>query len=165
MPGSTARAKGKEAKLCFMGHVLMENRNGLVVDGRAQQATGTAEREAAEAMLGDVPGAAADHPRRRQGLRHAPASSPRCASCKVTPHVAQNTSNRALGHRRPDHPASRLCDQPAHPQADRGGVRLDQGDRPARQTRHRGLERVGWQFTLAAAAYNLIRLPKLLAAA
>ena len=83
---------------------------------------------------------------------------------KVTPHVAQNTSQPPLGDRRPDHPPSRLRGQPAHPQADRGGVRLDQGDRPAAPCPAPRQGRVGWQFTLAAAAYNLIRLPKLLAA-
>ena len=50
------KGKGKEAKLCFMGHVLMENRNGLAVDTRVTQATGTAEREAALSMASDIPG-------------------------------------------------------------------------------------------------------------
>ena len=49
------KGKGKEAKLCFMGHVLMENRNGLAVDTRVTQATGTAEREAALSMASDIP--------------------------------------------------------------------------------------------------------------
>lgn len=50
------KGKGKEAKLCFMGHALMENRNGLVVDSRLTQATGTAEREAALEMVENLPG-------------------------------------------------------------------------------------------------------------
>src|SRR5262245_59630661 len=50
------KSKGKEAKLCYGGHVLMENRNGLAVDGKITKATGTAEREAAADMLGDVAG-------------------------------------------------------------------------------------------------------------
>jgi hypothetical protein len=50
------KGKGKEAKLCFMGHVLMENRHGLVISPRLTAATGTAEREAAEAMVEGVPG-------------------------------------------------------------------------------------------------------------
>ena len=50
------KGKGKEAKLCFMGHALMENRHGLLVDGRVSEATGTAERELAETMLAAVPG-------------------------------------------------------------------------------------------------------------
>src|SRR5438093_10331385 len=48
------KGKGKEAKLCYAGHVLMENRNGLAVDGKITKATGTAEREAALDMLGDL---------------------------------------------------------------------------------------------------------------
>src|ERR687897_3455954 len=50
------KARGQAAKLCYMGHLLVENRNGLVVDTETTHATGTAEREAAEAMVGDVPG-------------------------------------------------------------------------------------------------------------
>jgi hypothetical protein len=50
------KGKGKEAKLCFMGPVLMENRHGLVISPRLTVATGTAEREAAEAMVEGVPG-------------------------------------------------------------------------------------------------------------
>jgi transposase len=50
------KARGQAAKLCYMGHLLMENRSGLVVDTETTHATGTAEREAAEAMVGDVPG-------------------------------------------------------------------------------------------------------------
>ena len=58
MPGCSAGGRGKEAKLCHMGHLLMENRSGLIVDAMLTPASGTAEREAAEAMLG------------RQGGRH-----------------------------------------------------------------------------------------------
>jgi hypothetical protein len=50
------KGKGKEAKLCFMGHVLMENRHGLIVDGRLGEANGTAERDQAEAMVAAIPG-------------------------------------------------------------------------------------------------------------
>ena len=50
------KARGQAAKLCYMGHLLMENRSGLVVDTETTHATGTAEREAAEAMVGDLPG-------------------------------------------------------------------------------------------------------------
>ena len=54
--GCTRRRQGQEAKLCYLGHVLMENRHGLVVDTRVTQATGTAEREAALAMAEAIPG-------------------------------------------------------------------------------------------------------------
>ena len=65
------KGPGKEAKLCFMGHALMENRNGLVVDACLTEANGHAERIAALHMIeprADRP--TADHARRRQGLRH-----------------------------------------------------------------------------------------------
>ena len=81
----------------------------------------------------------------------------------VTPHVAQKANG--LGHRRPNNTACRLRRQPAHPQADRGSLRLDQdGRRPVEKTKLRGVERVGAPVHLRAAAYNLVRLPKLLAA-
>ena len=73
------KGKGKEFKLCFMGHALMENRHGLLVDGRVGEANGTAEREVAETMLAGVPGR---HSIMSAGTRTStpPASSRRCAS-------------------------------------------------------------------------------------
>jgi transposase len=62
------KGRGKEAKLCHMGHLLMENRNGLIVDALVTPASGTAERAAALAMLGQPDGPAPRHPGRRQGL-------------------------------------------------------------------------------------------------
>ena len=56
MPGLFRKGRGKEAKLCFMGHALMENRHGLLVDSRVSEANGTAERDMAQAMVTDVPG-------------------------------------------------------------------------------------------------------------
>ena len=78
-PGSTARDAGKEAKLCYMGHLLMENRNGLIVDAMLTPATGTAERAAAlsharpPARAGTAPRSAPTRPTMRR------ASSPICA--------------------------------------------------------------------------------------
>ena len=70
-----------------------------------------------------------------------------------------------VGHRRPHDAASGLCGQPAYPQADRGGLWLDEDRRrPAQDQVSRPSSRVGWAFTFAAAAYNLVRLPKLLEA-
>lgn len=67
---------------------------------------------------------------------------------------------------RPAHqPACGLCREPATPQAYRGGLRLDQDHRWLAKTRHRGLDRVDWMFTLTAVAYNLVRLPRLMAEA
>ena len=100
------KAAGQSAKLCHMGHVVMQNRNGLVVDASVTLATGTAEREAAEAMIGEA-GRPSHHGRCGQGLRygrlrrrHAPT---RCDAACHTEHQAP-----ALGHRRPNHPPRRL---------------------------------------------------------
>ena len=118
------RGRGKEAKLCHMGHLLMENRSGLIVDALLSPATGTAEREAAEAMLGRQAG------RRRASLgadKGYDASSfvPGSRALNVTPHIARK-HDAPLGDRRPHHASSRLPGEPAGAQADRGSVRLDQ---------------------------------------
>src|ERR671921_2012593 len=118
-------ARGQASKLCHMGHLLMENRSGLVVDTETTHATGTAEREAAEAMAGDVPGCVrADHARLGQGLRRGrargeAAGDERHAACRPEHHEPR------LGHRRPHDAPPRLRPEPAHPQAHRGGLRLD----------------------------------------
>jgi len=73
---------------------------------------------------------------------------------------------RALvSDRRPHHAARGLCGQPTHPKADRGSLRWIKTVAGQKPTKFRGRERVGWAFTFAAAAYNLTRLPKLMAAA
>jgi transposase len=138
------KGPGQPAKLVYMGHVMMENRHALVVDTRLTLASGTAER-AAEAY--DVAGFVAD-------LRQ----------YNVTPHVAQNTTNRrsAIDGRTTRHPGYAV--------SGRVRKRIEEvfGWTKAaagfRKTRHRGLTRVGWMFTLTTTAYNLVRLPKLLPA-
>ena len=124
------KGKGKEAKLCFMGHALMENRHGLLVDGRVSEANGTAERDVAETMLAAVPGR---HPITVGGDKGFDTGRLRRRHARAQGHPACRPEHDqpALGDRRPDHPPSRLRGEPAHPQADRGGVRVDQGDRPA----------------------------------
>ena len=156
------KGRGKEAKLSFMGHALMENRHGLLVDGRVSDATGTAEREAAETMLTAVPGR---HPLTLGGDKDFDTAGFVTAMRKlrVTPHVAQNTTNRrsAIDGRTTRHPGYAVSQRIRKRIEEAFGwikeIALQ------RRARHRGKERVGWQFTLAAAAYNLIRLPKLLA--
>jgi transposase len=158
------KGPGQAAKLAFMGHVLMENRSCLVVDARLTLATGTAEREAALDMVGTVPG------RRRITLGadkgyDAASFVAALRGLNVTPHVARNTSGRrsAIDGRTTRHAGYRAS------QIIRKRIEEVFGwakaTAPMRKTRHRGLDRVGWQFTLTAAAYNLVRLPKLLATA
>ena len=158
------KGRGKEAKLCHLGHLLMENRNGLIVDAMLTQATGTAERAAARTMLA------------RQGGRHRATLGADQAydaagfvadlrDLNVTPHVARNTSRRrsAIDGRTTRHPG--------YAASQRVRKRIEEAfawiktTGGLRKTRHRGTARVGWLFTLTAAACNLVRLPKLLAPA
>jgi transposase len=154
------KTRGAEAKLGYLGHVLTENRNGLVVDVRLTQASGTAERDAAAAMIGGKA------PWRRVTLGADRAYDTRSfiASLRelnVTPHVAQNDKNRrsAIDQRTTHH------DGYANSQRKRKRVEEVFGWIKTvalqRKTRFRGLDRVGWMFTLAASAYNLVRIRNL----
>jgi transposase len=158
------KSNGQPSRLCFMGHLLMENRHGLIVDARTTHATGRAERETAEAMI-----QAATRARRAtlgsDKAYDAAEHVARLRAIGVTPHVAQNTSGRrsAIDGRTTRHPgyaaSQRFRKRIEEPF---GWIKSVAG---LRQTRHRGLTRVGWMFTLTAAACNLVRLPKLLASA
>ena len=155
------KAAGQAAKLCHMGHVLMENRNGLVVEASTTPATGTAEREAAAEMLQQHSGGhritvGADKAydtidfvaeMRRQG---------------VTPHVGQNNKNRrsAIDARTTRHPGYAVSLRIRKRIEEVFGWMKTVGGQ--RKSRFCGTAKVGWMFTLAAAAYNLVRLPKLL---
>jgi transposase len=157
------KGKGKEAKLCFMGHALMENRHGLIVAGRVSEASGTAERAEAEAMVAAVPGRhritlAGDKNFDTRGFVTA------LRELEVTPHVAQNTRDRrsAIDGRTTRHPGYALSQRVRKRIEEAFGWMKEIA--LMRRVRHRGKARIGWRFTLAAAAYNLIRLPKLLGA-
>jgi transposase len=157
------KGKGKEAKLCFMGHALMENRHGLLVDSRVGQANGTAEREVAETMLAGVPGR---HPITVGGDKNFDTAGFVTAMRKlrVTPHVARNNTNRrsAIDGRTTRH-AGYAASQRVRKRIEEAFGWIKE-IALQRRARHRGKDRIGWQFTLAAAAYNLIRLPRLLTA-
>jgi transposase len=158
------KGPGKEAKLCFMGHALMENRNGLVVDACLTPADGHAERIAALHMIeprADRPQAitlGADKAYDAEDFVN------ELRAMKVTPHVAQNTSGRssAIDSRTTRH-ASYAVSQRIRKRIEEafGWIKTIAGQE---KTKFRGRERVGWAFTFAAAAYNLVRLPKLVAA-
>lgn len=154
------KAKGKETKLCYMGHALMENRHGLVTDTEVTQATGTAEREAAVEMVSMVRGngritvggdKAFDTKEFVEKMRELGA----------TPHVAQNTSGRnsAIDGRTTRHPGYEVS-QRVRKRVEEifGWVKAAAG---MRKSKYRGVRKVGWMFTLAAAAYNLIRMRNL----
>ena len=155
------KGKGKEAKLCFMGHGLMENRHGLLVDACLTFADGHAERVAALHMIEPL----ADRPRRISlGADKAYDTEDfvnELRSMKVTPHVAQNISGRrsAIDGRTTRH-GGYAASQRIRKRIEEafGWIKMVAGQD---KTRFRGRDRVGWAFTFAAAAYNLVRLPKL----
>ena len=156
------KSAGQEAKLCFMGHALMENRSGLVVDACLTQADGHAERIAALAMIephADRPGRVtlgADKGYDAEDFVN------ELRSMHVSPHVAAKLRGSALDARTTRHAGYRAS-QILRKRIEEAFGWL-KGAAAFARTRHRGLARVGWQFILAMAAYNLIRLPKLLAA-
>jgi transposase len=158
------KGPGKEAKLCFMGHALMENRNGLVVDACLTEANGHAERIAALHMI--EPRADRPRPITLGADRGYDAEDfiNELRSMNATPHVAQNTSGRssAVDGRTTRH-AGYAVSQRIRKRIEEafGWIKTVAGQE---RTKFRGRERVGWAFTFAAAAYNLARLPKLLEA-
>jgi transposase len=154
------KGKGKEAKLCYAGHVLMENRNGLAIDGEITKATGTAEREAALEILGDING----EKRVTVGTDKAYDTHDfveNTRAMNVTPHVTQNTNGRssAIDGRTTRHDGyaiSLRCR--ARIEEIFGWLKTVGGQR---KTRYRGEKLVGWMFDLSLAAYNLVRMRKL----
>ena len=149
------------AILRWISHVLLENRNGLVVKVRLTQASGTAEREAAVERVEEIPGQKPvtlgadknyDTQEMVQPLRER----------EVTPHVAQNDKGRASAI---DARSTRHAGYPISQRA-RKKVEESFGWMKTvgllRKLRHRGLERVGWIFTFTAAAFNLVRIRNLL---
>ena len=156
---------GKEARLCFMGHALMENRNGLIVGAVTTTATGHAERWAALTLI--EPHAATPQPV-TLGTDKGYDSADFVMALRdkaVTPHVAQHTSGRrsAIDEGTAGHPGYAISQRIRKRVEEAfGWAKTVAG---LRKMRHRGLLKVDWQFTLAMAAYDLVRLPKLLAGA
>jgi len=158
------KSTGAEAKLAYLGHLLMENRHGLIVDAVVTAATGTAERDAALAMLGDLPATGRitvggdknfdtrDFVRSLRALR-------------VTPHVAQypDTTHRhsAIDARTTRHPGFEISQRKRKLVEQAFGWMKTVG--LLRKLHHRGGPLVDWIFTFHAAAYNLVRLRRLLA--
>ncbi len=158
------KAAGQEAKLCFLGHVLMENRHGLVVNATVTPATGTAEREAAIALLNRRPttrritlGGDKNYDTQRfvQELR----------AVQVTPHVTQHTTNRAsaIDGRTTRHPGYAMSQRKRKRVEEIFGWLKTVG--MLRKVKLRGVPRVDWLFTFAAAAYHLVRMRNLVEAA
>src|SRR5438128_1398949 len=150
----------REAKLCYQGHVLMENRHGLAVDGCLTPANGYGERAAALEMVGPVAMSrritlAADKGYDTRDFVGA------LRLLQVTPHVAQNTSNRssAIDRRTTRHAGYEVSQQKRKRIEEVFGWLKTIG--LMRQTRHRGRRRVGWMFVFSLAVYNLVRIRNL----
>ncbi len=157
------KGPGKEAKLCHMGHFMMENRTGLIVDARLTEANGTAERATALAMIKDnaKPGSTVGADKNYDTAEFVAG----CRARGCVPHVSQNDTNRrsAIDKRTTRHPGYRISTiKRKRIEEPFGWVKTTGG---LRKTRHRGGPLVAWFFVLTAAAYNLIRIPKILAAA
>jgi transposase len=159
------KGPGMEAKLCFIGHGLMENRSGLLVDARLTRVSGHAERLATLDMIQGF----ADRPRTvtlgaDRGYDAADFVE-ELRTLNVRPHVARNTSGRrsAIDRRTTRHPGY-AASQRIRKRIEEafGWMKTVAG---LRKTKLRGLARVDWAFTFAAAAYNLMRAPKLIGAA
>ena len=163
------KARGKEAKLCYMGHVTMENRNGLAVDGRVTHATGTAERRASEDMLRAK--AKASGRRITVGEDKAYDTADHVAKLRaqnVTPHVAQYNSGNPNGRQSAIDGRTTRHDGYGMSQSCRAMAECIFGwgkqHGTMRKTKHRGPARVAADFLLNLIAYNLVRIPKLIAA-
>jgi len=165
------KAAGREAKLSYMGHATMENRHGLAVAGMVTRASGTAERRASEAMLK----ARAKEAGRRitVGEDKAYDTADHVANLRainVTPHVTQNEAITSTGKRRQSAIDARTTRHEGYgmSQSRRAMIECIFGwgkqHGTMRKTKHRGIARVAADFLLNLIAYNLIRIPKLLAA-
>jgi len=154
------KGPGKEAKLSYAGHVLLDNRHGLVANVCATAATGTAEREAALLLLG--------------ALRHGgtvggdkgfdvPSFVAGVRELAITPHVAQKVKGTAIDGRTTRHAGYALSQQKRKLIEQVFGWMKTVGG--LRKLRHRGGALVDWIVTFTAAAYNLIRMRTLLARA
>jgi len=152
------KGAGKEAKLCYAGHVEMDNRHGLVVNTRLTPASGTAEPEAALAMVAELAGwrrvtLGADKGYDQKEFVRA------LREHQVTPHVACKVHS-AIDHRTTRHPGYAISQTKRKRVEEIFGWLKTIGG--LRKTRHRGADRVGWVFTFAAAAYNLVRMRNLI---
>jgi|SRR6266853_548350 len=151
------KGAGKEAKLSYNGNVLMENRNGLVVDVETMQADGTAERDAAVVMIASLPGddqvtVGADKGYDTKGF------VADVRALNATPHVAQK-KHSAVDGRTTRHEGYQISQVKRKRVEEIFGWMKTVGG--LRKLRHRGLELVGWMFTFTAAAYNLVRIRNL----
>jgi len=156
------KSAGQEAKLSYLGHVLVENRNGLIAAAMTTQADGLAERDAALLLLKDL---------RKAGGRRITVGADKAYDVKdfvstvrelrVTPHVTQNTTNRrsAIDGRTTHHPGYEISLSKRWLVEKPFGWLKQIG--PLKKVKLRGLAKVDWVFVFSCAAFNLLRIPKL----
>lgn len=152
------KGKNKEAKLCYLGHTLMENRSGLIVRTTVTTASGTAEREAAKDMVQQLP-----RTTRRITLGgdkgyDTAGFVKELRKLNVTPHVVQNNTNRksAIDGRTTNHPNYAISLK-IRKRIEEGFGWMKTVGR-LRKTMYRGIEKIAWHLDLHAAAYNLVRM-------
>jgi transposase len=156
------KSKGSEARLAYLGHIVVENRNGLIAEAMATQADGTAEKEAGMIMAHEIS--------QRQGRRVTIGADKgydnadfvdTLQGMQVTPHVMQNTTNRrsALDGRTTRHAGYQISLQKRWLVEKPFGWLKTIG--PLRKIKLRGLTKVSWLFVFSCAAFNLWRLPKM----
>ena len=165
------KALGREAKLSYMGHAIMENRHGLAVAGIVTQANGTAERRASEKMFA----AKSKEMARRitAGEDKAYDTADHVANLRaiaVTPHVTQNDAVTKTGKRRKSAIDGRTVRHIGYAMSQSRRAMIEcifgwgKQHGTMRKTKHRGIRRVAADFLLNLIAYNLVRIPKLIAA-
>jgi hypothetical protein len=164
------KAAGREAKLSYMGHAIMENRHGLAVAGMVTVANGTAERRAAEAMLKSKAKQAGRRITVGEDKAYDTADHvAKLRAVNITPHVTQNDAITSTGKRRKSAIDARTTRHEGYgmSQSRRAMIECIFGwgkqHGTMRKTKHRGTARVAADFLLNLIAYNLIRIPKLLA--
>lgn len=156
------KGPGKEAKLSYSGNLQVENRHGLIVNAEVLEANGRAERDAALTMLQQVPGDGRITVAGDKGFDTAEFVA-ECRQMNVTPHVAQNTARpggSAIDSRTTRHASYAISQKKRKRIEECFGWLKDIA--LLRKLKHRGLFKVGWIFTFASAAYNLVRLRNLI---
>jgi transposase len=159
------KSKNHEAKLAYSGNLMIENRNGLVVDAELLQCNGTAERDAAMVMVERIEGSGPVTVGGDKGY-DTKEFVEELRQMNATPHVAQNDKRpggSAIDGRTTRHAGYQVSQQKRKRIEEVFGWMKTVG--MLRKTRHRGIFKVGWVFTFTAAAYNLVRMRKLLSLA
>ncbi len=149
------KGKGKEAKLCYMGHILMENRNGLVVNATVTHATGTAETDAAIKMINDI----STNKKKTIGADKGYDSGrfvKKMRAMKTTPHVAKKKIGKTIDKRTTRHAGYQISLRKRKRVEEIFGWLKTIG--PIRKTKYKGISRISRSFTFASTVFNLVRM-------